>query len=405
MKQGQTLKAPDGYQICLYPLADMNLSQTYGSGTFSHCCGKPIDDAHSDGTPVFAPCDCTRIAMFTDFSLGHTYFFKSNNKVWTPTGLKYVYFAFTHMTNLYDSSPVVKSYKQGEMVYSCGVSGYVGAHVHIDTSSSEFTNFINSGLTCVGMSRACYMPPNAVSPDTIFYVNDTTLTNTGGLGWKTYNGGIPGGSSGKPYPATWVINKTETIYSNPEIFSWNSDSAKTNVLKVCEYFDKLGWSITAIAGMIGNMSVECEMNVNTWERPGDSSSGYGLTQWTPGNKIIEYIKSLGMISQSNTFGDIMCKRIKEECDGVYEQWIATEKYPQSFKEYSTSNLSIDDSVECFMRNYERAGVEKLSTRVERAKYYFPILQEYYGGGTYSSQSTFKIWMMLKRRPYVKTFKR
>lgn len=91
-----------------------------------------------------------------------------------------------------------------------------------------------------------------------------------------------------------------------------------NATLVYEYFTEKvtpPWNPVAIAGMLGNMQAESTINPGRWENGeiNNLDAGYGLVQWTPASKYINWAGS----SFSN--GDRQCARIDyERANGL--QW-------------------------------------------------------------------------------------
>ncbi|MDQ9830973.1 phage tail tip lysozyme, partial [Acinetobacter baumannii] len=66
-----------------------------------------------------------------------------------------------------------------------------------------------------------------------------------------------------------------------------------------------------------------------------ASRGYGLVQWTPWTKIIDWLKEKGYYPDVSNFGVGECERIQWEMENN-QQWIATSAYPESFASFSKS---------------------------------------------------------------------
>jgi hypothetical protein len=129
------------------------------------------------------------------------------------------------------------------------------------------------------------------------------------------------------------------------------------------------WTPQAISALCGNMRHESSINPNIWEYGyGHSlSRGYGLVQWTPASKYIDWTKGQGL-EWSN--GDSQLARIDYEQEkGI--QWIKTSSYNLSFNAFTKSTKSIDYLTQAFTWNYERpnrqAGQESTPARIAFAK--------------------------------------
>lgn len=149
----------------------------------------------------------------------------------------------------------------------------------------------------------------------------------------------------------------------------------SNAQLVADHFAAT-WSKEAICALCGNMRHESSLNPNIWEFGyGHSlSRGYGLVQWTPASKYIDWATAAGL---DWTLGDSQLARIDFEADQSI-QWIAngyqlrygnsTPKYDFSFAEFRSNSVGLDvpSLTEAFMWNYEgpsfTAGNDSLAGR-------------------------------------------
>ena len=374
--------ASDGYQVCLYPLINMNIWQKWGADSYSHCCGYPIDDSHATGTPLYAPCDCTRIATL-GYEYGNSAFFWSDKPVHTPTGLKRVCFSFTHAESLLTKT----KYKQGDLIYTCGESGFArGAHVHIECSFQRCTEYVYKGINCT--HGKCYQMEGSTNPVNMFYINDTVITSSLGLNFKKFTGEI--GS------LKWVI---PTSQADKYL---NEADKQNNAQIIYSYLSSRGWTRNAICGLLGNMEQESTINPNAWQgAEGNTNLGFGLVQWTPATKILDYFREKGMYGQIKKYGDTELQRLIDEMNGKYEAWIQTTKYPVSFKDFSTSTEDYKWCTECFMLNYERPGTPELQKRYDYAKKWWDFFDGWSGPGLLPDEphkrKKMPLWMYIRRR--------
>lgn len=165
---------------------------------------------------------------------------------------------------------------------------------------------------------------------------------------------------------------------------WGNDFNTSNHLTMeqmkvnAEYIAKSllasGWSLNAIAGMLGNMQSESSINPGRWESDivgGDPSRhGYGLVQWTPYTKYTQWQQ----VALDPSTMDNNLKRINYEVENEI-QWIPTTTYPISFKQFKISNASPYDLAIMFIANYERPADPNQPIRGEQANFWF----EYLGG--------------------------
>ena len=162
---------------------------------------------------------------------------------------------------------------------------------------------------------------------------------------------------------------------------------KVNATYISTALSEEGWTINAISGMLGNMQRESTINPGRWQGDdvGNTSLGYGLVQWTPATKYINYI---GAGNDPSTM-DNNLKRIKYELENNL-QWISTDDYPLSFEDFTQSTDTPENLASAFLYNYERAGVSAESQRRENARFWF----EYLGGKTETKQKDFRGYYML-----------
>ena len=129
-----------------------------------------------------------------------------------------------------------------------------------------------------------------------------------------------------------------------------------------------GFSLNAIAGMLGNIQTESGINPGIWESLDPYEGGYGLVQWTPYTKYSEWAGSNWLDN-----GDKECERILFEfANGI--QYYPTESYPISASQFMTSNLSPEDLASAFLYNYERpASYASNQTRRSQARAWYNYL--------------------------------
>ncbi len=138
---------------------------------------------------------------------------------------------------------------------------------------------------------------------------------------------------------------------------------KVNAEYIYKAFKDKGWTLNAVAGMLGNMQRESTLNPGIWQNNdvGNTTGGYGLVQWTPATKYIDWLLPG---SDASTM-DNNISRILYELENNL-QWISTQEYPMSFKEFTTSKERPEDLASVFLYNYERAGVTAENERRENA---------------------------------------
>lgn len=361
MQAGQTMVGKSGKQVALFPMDICNITQLSGSSSLSHCCGHPFDAVGSSGSyPIYAPCDCHLI--YSDSS-GNTRGYQSDNEVEFASGVGYICFSFTHDNN----PPSKTSFKQGELIGHTGTTGMVtGDHTHIDQAVGQNKTLVSYGITC-SFGNLCYALQDSTSPQNIWYINDTQIVNTQGLTFKTYEGG-----------SSSVLNWIVPEQTRP----LNTEEMQNNAKCFYGYMNIMyGMTLNAVCGILGNAQSESTINPNRWQgddpwhQPPDSW-GFGLVQWTPYTKIVEWLQQLGVWETDYIgYGNAECQRLKWELDNN-QQWISTTAYPMTFQEYWESTRDAGDLAIIFLANYERPFNPNQPIRATQAREWYEYLKDW-----------------------------
>lgn len=145
----------------------------------------------------------------------------------------------------------------------------------------------------------------------------------------------------------------------------------TNAQYIMNSLLSKGWTKEAISAMLGNMETESTINPGIWQNldEGNMSMGFGLVQWTPATKIIDWTDANGY-PRGDMDGQLA--RIEYEiANGI--QWIATSEYPMSFQQFKQSNLTPEYLADAFLKNYERPADQNQPNRGTQARYWFDTL--------------------------------
>lgn len=167
-----------------------------------------------------------------------------------------------------------------------------------------------------------------------------------------------------------------------------------NVDAFAAYFDGY-MTLEAMAGILGNIQRESQLNPGQLEggKGGSKDYGYGLIQWTPGSIIVNWSGARGL----NWYdGDVQCYRIKcegEAIEGAGGTWLTTSEYPYSWTEF----CALTDSAEAckaYLAERERAGVAALEERLEYTAHWAEYL------GAHPPVKKLPIWLIGSRRRFV-----
>jgi len=157
----------------------------------------------------------------------------------------------------------------------------------------------------------------------------------------------------------------------------NRKEMTVNAQYIMNYLTGKGWTKNAVAGMLGNMETESTINPGIWQslQSGNLSGGYGLVQWTPATKYINWAKANGL---DYTKIDSQLKRIIYEVNNNV-QWINIQS-GMTFKQFTKSTESAYQLGMYFLSDYERPAESNQPARGTQAEYWFDTLTGDGGGG-------------------------
>ncbi len=169
----------------------------------------------------------------------------------------------------------------------------------------------------------------------------------------------------KPVPKEWI--KGNRYLSLKEM--------ENNALIINDRLGKNGWTSNAIAAVLGNMQTESTINPWIWEglKEGNLNGGYGLTQWTPASKYINWAGG----EWKNPENEI--KRLLWEVSNN-QQWFSnpnapTPSPPITFKDFTKSSLDVKTLANYFLWYYEHPAVTIQPDRGTQAEYWLKIIRD------------------------------
>ncbi len=147
---------------------------------------------------------------------------------------------------------------------------------------------------------------------------------------------------------------------------------KINASYIMAYLLQKGWSREAIAGMLGNMTVESTINPGICQSldVGNLSGGVGLVQWTPATKYLHWADDNHL---QRFHMDSQLKRILYEVDNNI-QWInSLDPQGRSFYEFTISEDSPFSLAVAFLHAYERPASPNDEQRGNLGNYWYEEL--------------------------------
>lgn len=156
-------------------------------------------------------------------------------------------------------------------------------------------------------------------------------------------------------------------------------------------YDPIKWTYEAVAALLGNTQSESRHNPGAWQDYtidyDDPYKGYGLTQWTPARKFIEWAedRKYDIKSMSAALERLYYERISQS------QYYPTEQYPETFKEFIQSKKDPYYLAGAFLYNYERPQTPDPDTRGKQALYWY----QYITGNVYRKKSNWIYYLRKK----------
>ena len=144
-----------------------------------------------------------------------------------------------------------------------------------------------------------------------------------------------------------MLNKSLLLILLISVAFVATEDMNSNAKYIYKFFRAKGWTAQAICGMLGNMQGESGIIADIDEISG--GGGYGLVQWTPKSKLVNWATARGLNYRSV---DTQCQRIQWELENG-EQFYKTSSYPLTFSQYVASTQSASYLAQVFINNYER----------------------------------------------------
>lgn len=148
------------------------------------------------------------------------------------------------------------------------------------------------------------------------------------------------------------------------------EEMQTNATYIYWYLSSRGWTLNAIAGMLGNFQTESTINPGIWQNLAvNVGPAFGLVQWDPYTKYTNWCEENGLDPAAM---DSALKRIEWELANG-EQYYPTSGYPETFAEFKTSTKDPYYLGMAFLLNYERPADQNQPARGEQAEYWYTYL--------------------------------
>lgn len=152
------------------------------------------------------------------------------------------------------------------------------------------------------------------------------------------------------------------------------EQMKENASEIASYLLDEGWTINAISGMLGNMQTESTINPGIWQdlNEGNMSGGYGLVQWTPATKYIDWAIDRGL-EYSLLTSNLQRILYEVEKNAQWGDSATGEPPPYTFYEFTRSTDTPYNLGLLFLKHYERPYDANQPVRGTQAEYWFEYL--------------------------------
>lgn len=146
---------------------------------------------------------------------------------------------------------------------------------------------------------------------------------------------------------------------------------ENNTTEFYGYFNSKGFTIESVAGMLGNLQQESNINPGM-KQTASASSGWGLIQWTPSSNLTDYATAHG---SDWATGEIQTQLMWDEIiNGYGGQWIPKPSLGYGYTGAEFSQLTdVAEACKSYLYERERAGVEALSKRLAYANNWYEYL--------------------------------
>lgn len=148
-----------------------------------------------------------------------------------------------------------------------------------------------------------------------------------------------------------------------------------NARYIWDFFRGNGWTMSAVAAMLGNMETESTINPAIYENLDNTSTvnGFGLVQWTPNTKYKTWADANGYAGNYEHIDGQLARILWEVANG--EQWISLPEFNDvSFESFSQSNDAPEYLADMFLKCYERPADTNQPNRGTQARAWFTFLE-------------------------------
>jgi hypothetical protein len=168
-----------------------------------------------------------------------------------------------------------------------------------------------------------------------------------------------------------------TVHSIPRTDSsrLTREQQVENAEYIFDYLSGQGWSIQAIAAVLGNMEMESWFNPGVWEEQNimdNPRRGYGLMQWSPASKFLEWAGIPDAQAANNMcpkeLMDLQLEFLIDSLKTGRGEWFYSNDFYVPHRMFSRqfieSDMDADVLARVFHGYYVRSGDEENTDRVQ-----------------------------------------
>lgn len=279
--------------------------------------------------------------------------------------------------------------------YDCSslvITAYEQAGVPVKTNGATYTGnmvnvFLSTGFRDVTSSIDLSTGSGLIVGDVLWKSGHTEMVCSSGKivgASANENGEATGGTTGDqnekeirvrdyyngPWTTVlrWSENTTVTPISGNRYLT--QAEMENNAKYIWFYLGSRGWTMNAVAGMLGNMQTESTINPGIWQNLNEGvGPAFGLVQWDPFTKYTDWCEDNNLEPSDM---DSALKRIEYELDNKL-QYYATTDYPETFSQFKVSTKSAGYLGKAFLHNYERPNDPNDEQRASQAEAWFDFL--------------------------------
>ncbi|TCK93200.1 copper amine oxidase-like protein [Natranaerovirga hydrolytica] len=170
----------------------------------------------------------------------------------------------------------------------------------------------------------------------------------------------------------------------------SEEQQQANATYIYNYLTGEGWEKEAISALLGNIQQESQMNPGVWQRQDNTRLAYGLVQWEPATKFLDWnegeikteklsVDDVNDLAQNNPkkLIDMQLEFLTNSMKPGQGEWIpsiAVSKhnapYRMSSQEFINSTNDIAELTVIFNGHYERSSKPHMDNRIKYAEYWY-----------------------------------